>query len=269
MKNAVTAFDIKKALEKKHWKEFFMVEVKNGPSYVQAGQMLRFDAVAIYKSWSPVHIRGYEIKVSRSDFLRDSKYNLYLPYFHEFFFICPKGVIKKEECPPGCGLMWYNPETGNIVTKLRAPWNKVEPDPMMLLYVIMNRLDSDRNPFFREREEYIREYLRDRDSRRLLGSTFRSALVQENLELKQRIRELDHTKHMKTAVDETMEVLQAEGVPCWSVSALPQTVARAIHRTSSVDLDQIHSYADSILRMVEAAKKRAEKQTADAEEETT
>lgn len=258
MQSEVTAFQIKEALAKKHCKEFFMTECKNGPSYVQKGQMLRFDAVAIYKSWSPVHLRGYEIKVSRSDFQRDAKYPLYLPYFNEFYFICPKGIIRKEECPPGCGLMWYNPETGNIVTKLRAVWNNVEPDPMMLMHIIMNRLDSDRLPFFSDREEYIREYLKMRDSRKLFGASFRSALIQENQALQKRIAELDRAKLLENSVKETMEVLKAEGVSCWSVSQMPQAVARAIRRTMPVDLEQIQYAAEGILKTLEKAKKKAD-----------
>lgn len=48
----VTARDIKLALAKKHQTEFFLTEVKNGPTGVARGQLLIFDAIAIYKSWS-------------------------------------------------------------------------------------------------------------------------------------------------------------------------------------------------------------------------
>lgn len=63
----VTSYEIKEALARKHGnREFFMTEVKNGPTGVQDGALLQFDGVAIYKSWTRPCIRGYEIKVSRS-----------------------------------------------------------------------------------------------------------------------------------------------------------------------------------------------------------
>ena len=90
----VTAFEIKKALGKRHGdREFFITECKNGPTGVARGQLLLFDAIAIYKSWSRPQIRGYEIKVSRRDFLRDAKYTQYLPYCHEFYFVTPTGLV--------------------------------------------------------------------------------------------------------------------------------------------------------------------------------
>lgn len=49
--------------------------------------------------------KGYEIKVSRSDFISDKKWEEYLPYCSWFYFIAPKGIIRKEELPTGIGLM--------------------------------------------------------------------------------------------------------------------------------------------------------------------
>ncbi|WP_208112793.1 MmcB family DNA repair protein [Aureibacillus halotolerans] len=44
-------------------------------------------------------ITVYEIKVSRSDFLRDDKWPAYKNQCHRFFFVCPKDLIKPEELP--------------------------------------------------------------------------------------------------------------------------------------------------------------------------
>jgi hypothetical protein len=98
----VTAFEITKALGKRHRNEFFITECKNGPTIYGSG-LLQFDAVAIYKSWANPQIRGYEIKVSRSDFLQDNKYSLYLPYFHEFYFAVPKGMVQRQEVEENIG----------------------------------------------------------------------------------------------------------------------------------------------------------------------
>lgn len=119
----VTARDLKIALAKKHRTEFFLTEVKNGPTMY--GGHLQFDAVAIYKSWAHPKIVGYEIKVSRSDFLKDNKYSLYLPYFHEFYFITPTGLVQRQEVENDIGLIWYNPEKGSLTTKKRAVYRNM------------------------------------------------------------------------------------------------------------------------------------------------
>ena len=63
---------IERALAKKHGnREFFITQCKTGAT---GEGMMQFDGLAIHKSWAHPCIIGYEIKVSRSDFLRDAKY---------------------------------------------------------------------------------------------------------------------------------------------------------------------------------------------------
>lgn len=57
-------------------------------------------------------VRGYEIKVSRQDFLTDKKWQEYLPYCNQFYFVVPKGLILPEELPPEIGLIYIEP--GNL-----------------------------------------------------------------------------------------------------------------------------------------------------------
>ena len=51
-------------------------------------------------------VRGYEIKVSRSDFVNDTKWQDYLPYCHQFYFVCPPDLIQPDELPKEIGLMY-------------------------------------------------------------------------------------------------------------------------------------------------------------------
>jgi hypothetical protein len=71
----------------------------------------RADVLAIAKSYSPVVIRIYEVKISRGDFQRDifeGKYKSYLPFCNYLYFAIPSGLLKKEEIPEGCGLVTYS-----------------------------------------------------------------------------------------------------------------------------------------------------------------
>ena len=73
-----TSTEIKIALSHKHIKDFFLTECKSGSTWFSpVGDMKILDALAIRKSWASPCFTGYEIKVSRSDFLRDTKFYTY------------------------------------------------------------------------------------------------------------------------------------------------------------------------------------------------
>ena len=74
---------------------------------------------------------GYEIKVSREDYLSDKKWQKYLPYCSWFYFIAPEGIIKKEELPEGIGLI-------EIEIKEKPDWSrpKVEENDFMTRYYL-------------------------------------------------------------------------------------------------------------------------------------
>jgi len=116
-------------------------EVKNGPSWSGVGQR-RMDLLAIKKTWRPVTIAAYEVKVSRADFIRDKKWPEYLPLCNTFYWACPKGLISRKEIDPRCGLVWMNPGTGRAHVVRRALWRDTPPDPMMLLYLLFWRREQ-------------------------------------------------------------------------------------------------------------------------------
>ncbi len=142
MADNVTSSEIKAALARRHEArhDFFLAECKTGPTQFGSG-LLIFDGLAIAKSWMHPLITGYEIKVSRGDFKRDAKYRGYMPYCHQFYFVCPSGLIDRAEVEPDIGLIWFNPSTSNLVTKRKAEHRKIEISTDLLMYVIMNRLE--------------------------------------------------------------------------------------------------------------------------------
>lgn len=65
-KKPVTALEIKKALAKKHYLDFFITECKSGPTQIApAGTLKILDGLAIKKNWTAPCFTGYEIKISR------------------------------------------------------------------------------------------------------------------------------------------------------------------------------------------------------------
>jgi len=65
-----------------------------------------------------------EIKISRSDFFRDTpeKRFAWMKHTHRFIYLAPKGLVKLEEVPDGCGLWEY--ENGVITSVKNARGNK-------------------------------------------------------------------------------------------------------------------------------------------------
>lgn len=132
---AMTAKDIIDKLRVKHSKDVFVEECETGPSY---GGYSRFDAWAMNRSWANHCCTGYEIKVSRGDFMNDNKTQNYLPFCHELYFVCPWKMIDPSEVPDYAGLMWAAPNSSRVIRKKKAP-KRVDVDPIIFIYVLMCR----------------------------------------------------------------------------------------------------------------------------------
>lgn len=234
----VTASDIKIALAKKHRAEFFITEVKNGPT---GTGMLIFDAVAIYKSWANPKIVGYEVKTSRSDFLKDNKYSLYLPYFHEFYFVVPTGLVQRQELEENIGLIWYNPKSGSLTTKKKAVYRDIEIDAAMLLYIIMNRLENDRIPFYSKKAEYFKDWLANKINNRELAWHVKSKLLEEIQKLK--FEDNDRAEYKKF-----LEVMQKHGLNTWHNPA--ENLDEALSRPYPRKLDDAFEQLEAALRTI-------------------
>jgi hypothetical protein len=92
----VTSGDIIKLLKTKHSEDIFVPECKDGPS---GSSFAMIDAWAMPRSWSHPAVTAYEIKISRSDFVRDNKWQKYLACCNLFYFVAPTGIIDPNELP--------------------------------------------------------------------------------------------------------------------------------------------------------------------------
>lgn len=180
----VRADQIKHALSKRHTDDFFAAEVKTGPTHINS-ELLIFDSLAVKKSWANPCVMGYEIKVSRSDFLGDQKWPGYLAYCNMFSFVCPKDMISLNEIPPTVGLIYYYPETGALRTVRKAKHRLVEIPPELYMYIIFSKIESDRHPFFSSNREYFEAYLESRADTRVLGYKVARKLRDELDELRE------------------------------------------------------------------------------------
>lgn len=187
----IDSLHIKKMLEQKHTKDFFMCEVRNGPSQ-SVDWFLKFDAFAMKKSWSKPLISIYEIKTNRQDFLSDQKYIKYLEYCHEFYFACPTDLIKIEEIPDRAGLVYVKDKTIRTIKKAKYVEQKIPSE--LFIYIILSRLESDRYPFHEDKLQFYKEFLiskqRSADIGKKLSSKYRD-LVQEYEMIQRRLSSLN------------------------------------------------------------------------------
>lgn len=188
----VTSSQIKHALASRHSRDFFITEVKDGPS---GEGYLRMDAVALAKSWAHPSITGYEVKVARRDFINDTKWPHYLKYCNRFYFACPsEGVITREDIKSmdnsSVGLLYVN-SNGRTRIVVKCVTRPVEYDPMFLMYIIMTRLDNRQYPFFSSKRAYFEEFVASKISGRELAYQVRTALVAKLGEAEDKVRRVE------------------------------------------------------------------------------
>lgn len=103
-------------------------QVPDGTGYGQS----RWIDVAVFDMWPSKGLlrEAFEIKVSRSDFVRElqnpNKYKWVQESFHCFWFVAPQDVIQLAELPANVG--WMAPRGNKLVVKRHAVRN---PDPKL------------------------------------------------------------------------------------------------------------------------------------------
>lgn len=91
------------------WAKFF--QFRPMTSFEATYNAIDLLAVGLWRKHNK--IVAHEIKVSRSDFLKDlkkfrDKHGIAIKISHEFFYVCPWGLIEKNEIPEIAGLMYVD-----------------------------------------------------------------------------------------------------------------------------------------------------------------
>lgn len=170
----VTAPQILELLRQRHAEDVFIPECKTGAS---AGvESSRFDAWVMRKSWANAETIGYEIKVSRGDFLRDGKWQNYLPFCNTLYFVSPRGVILPSELPESVGLLNVTETGTRLMTARKAVYRHIQEPGSLLRYVLMSRatIGAERAGGFKYPDrasttERWRQWLEEKKSAREVG----------------------------------------------------------------------------------------------------
>jgi len=151
------AQDLLVLIANRHLKDVFVPECKDGPTHYTEHR--RLDAWAMDRSWAHPCFTGYEVKVSRGDWLKDQKFTDYLALCNRLWIVAPVGVLQPEELPEGVG--WLAPaSTGTmLITKRKAVHREIDPPVSLLLYVLMCRAKIC-SEYARTREERADQWKR-------------------------------------------------------------------------------------------------------------
>ena len=243
----LTATDIRTALSVRHSDDYFITEVKNGPSWF-ANDLRIIDALAVKRSWAQPLISAYEIKVSKGDFKADNKWPAYLPFCDCFSFACPKGLISKDEIAaisqhhPGVGLIYVN-ENLKCWTAIKPLNRQVPQNPDLLMYIIMSKLESDRYPFHSSKLDYFREWLDNKHAKESIGIRVGGRMAEVIREQQEEIKALKNAEWQAKQLKPDERLTEVvESLNQWQVDKLVE-ILKTFDRPSDL-LDVIKAARD-------------------------
>lgn len=192
----------------RHKNDLFYTHVKDGPTQArERGELRVLDAVAFRRSWTNPLVTGYEIKCTRSDWVRDNKWHEYRCFCHAFYLVAPKDVILLREVPEGVGLIHFIPERQSIRMVLKARRVQVAMNPKLLFYVLLTRTEPDRHPMFSDTRIFLESWVADRSERQALGRLVANRLGARLHALQDRIRKLEDEAYYQQQYRERYEHL--------------------------------------------------------------
>lgn len=204
----ITATTIKNMLEAraKGNNHVFFDEVTDYGRHI-AGRQSRIDAIALKIGYTKFQLWGYEVKVNRQDFLRDEKWHQYLEMCNSLYFVCPHGVIAKDEVPAEAGLMYVTKNGRRLRIVKKAPYRHVEYSPKYFLGMIFNKCgvlhEQDDRKY--RLQCAIKKASMEEDCVSLgvqLGSKLAGELQKQRYHQEELERELEQLKAVKEYLDE-------------------------------------------------------------------
>lgn len=261
-KESITSHDILKILESKHSECVFVSECKDGPTQLANGHS-RLDAWVMVKSWAHPCCIGYEIKVSRSDFLGDKKWPAYLPMCNELYFVAPKGIIRPDEMPKEVGLLEVLGKY-RAVTRKKAHYRDIQISESVFRYVLMcrSRIKEDEDLLSRRKngynQGYWREWLKKKVEDRELGYAVARGVREhvakvetENNRLIKQHAAYDHLKPLLASMG-----FNGDDVPVeWSVKRQLERMKTFLPDGVMRDIRGLHRELSDIIKSVEDAEK--------------
>lgn len=217
--------DVISLLRAKHASDVFAHEVKDGPTW--NGSPMRLDGWAMRRSWTRPCMTGYEVKVSRSDWLADKKWPAYVNLVNEFYLVAPDGVILESEVPDGIGFLRVAKTGTRLFTVRKAAWREPDPGAVMTLmqYVLQSRatIDAPRTP---NTVEGWKQWLAEKEEKRRIGyNVSRGIRERYERDVEAVRREIESARSARVFADRVKAEAEKLGVR-WRETWIPEFIAR-------------------------------------------
>jgi len=232
----ITAQHLASLLRLRHHKDVFVDECKNGPTWYANG-LLKVDAWAMRKSWANPCAWGYEIKVSRADYVQDDKWPGYLTLCNQFYFVCIPGIIDKAEVPEDAGLIVSSLNGTRLYTKKKAPYREVDIPQDIYQYILMSRAKIIRYEHRQSRADYWKRWLKDKSDNRELGYEVSKAVADHVHTIeRQNVRLINEHK----AYERLENMLSDMGISpgAWNMESRVQQAIERVNASVPFDMDQ-------------------------------
>ena len=216
MSTPLTAKQVLDLLAQRHSKDVFVPECKIGPTQAAGGRVPRLDAWAMPRSWSRPAVHGYEVKVARSDFLRDEKWPEYMAYCNCMWFVAPKSLIQLEELPPEVGLIEVSKNARRLFTRRKAVERAVEIPEDIWRYVLMCRASISEQEIVENRSvAHWEKWLREKKRRNALGYEVRGKIREVANRLESENERLRRENEVFADVRKILEAAGIDSVDTW------------------------------------------------------
>jgi len=160
-------------------------------------------------------------------------------------------MVQRQEVEENIGLVWYNPVTGKLTTRRKAVRRDIEISVEMLLYIIMNRLDSDRLPYTSDKVEYWMDWLDNKINNRELAHKVKSKLLRQNMELTSENNKYRRFKEDREELAAIREVMKKHGLPHWRMA---QTLDVALGKEYPSELDSLQQNLQNAISTIKKIK---------------
>jgi hypothetical protein len=237
MSSTISSHQILELLSDKHHEDIFIPECKDGSTWFSTH--LRLDAWVMTRSWKKMAWIGYEIKVSRSDFLKDQKMHLYLDLCNQLYVVAPKEILSADELHPEIGLMSPSKTGNKLFIIKKAAHRDIKPPVDLLLYILMCRAKFTKE-YHLDKRDYWKQWLEDKKIDYTLGHSVSQALQKT---IKERIDQVDdENRRLKDQIkilEEIKEILVTLGINdnphAWSVRSQLDQIKKNL--ADSIDPD--------------------------------
>jgi len=184
---------------------------------VDGRESKRMDGWALKPSYTQKLVTGYEVKVSRSDFLQDNKMYTYMDYCNQMYLVAPAGVCRLEEIPEGFGFVLAT--KNRLLTKKKAPYREVEIPESFYRGLLCNRAKND---FMRMSEMEIElhrrvgmistfeNYVEGKCALKRLGSSVAKKLYEDAIMIEDQKQEIEDMKEEKEQWDKFSNELRKQ-----------------------------------------------------------